>query len=144
VIDGVVSNYVTSTIVFRLSTEEPLAGIQFRAEYDPDQGSFVGLADQVSCVTNFTDDVIVVFNNCVAPGCHRGGSPAGTDSLIMVAASIPELPFPVEVTCIFQSEPGKVVTADDIHIVVEEVTTPAGVVGDPAVLGISVDVRTRF
>jgi hypothetical protein len=141
---------VTTTVLFRFTADVPLAGIDVRADYHPEQGSFVGLADSVSCTSNIPtfDETDMcpcrVFNHCVAPTCHRSGAPSGQDSLIMLFANSLALPFPIETTCIFQAKPGQVLLASDIDLVVEEVTTKDGVIGDPRDLGVSTDVKARF
>lgn len=135
----VTSTPVTSTVRFHFDAAQPLTGIQVRAEYHPEQGSFDGLADGVNCTTSLHP--LTAFNNCVAPGCHRGGSPTGVDSLLMALADATALPFPLDVTCSFHANAGQALAADDLHLVVEAVITDQGTFGNPHDLDVSMDIQ---
>ncbi len=131
-IDGVVSEYVSFSVLFSLTADRPLAGVQIDVFYPIAKGSFAGSADSADCKPRGAPHAIFVVND------------RDDGRMTFIIADATALPFPIEVVCIFDANPGATLTAADLDVVVVEVTTEQGAVGDPNDLDVDTSVSLQL
>jgi hypothetical protein len=130
-IGGVLSAYVSQMVTFGFSADQPLFGFDISVSHPVGVGSFVGLADAVQCRLQSPAGSFIANNT-------------GSGLLRIIVADAVFLPFPFNVTCLFQTAPGEVLTADDLAVAVNEVVVEdeqgVPVMGDPDALNVSTEV----
>lgn len=121
-----------TVVAFDVQALTRISGFKFHVGYPGAKGSFRGTADAVQCLTD------------TGFGFFIGNHQANQDNLITLLATAGVLGLPSTIACTFDVAAGQVITPDDFTIIVDEVTTDGGSVGDPndLVIGTSFSTRT--